>query len=251
MEAPNLLRQELASSRWKPQPLAISGVTDPYQPVERRLQLTRGCLEVLVDFRNPVVVITKNHLVTRDIDLLATLARYSAAAVFLSITTLDGNLAGKMEPRASRPEGRLAAIETLTRSGIPTGVMVAPLIPGLTDHEMPAILKAASQAGARSAGYTLLRLPHGVADLFEDWLARYFPDRKQSVLIRIRETRGGKLYDPRFGSRMRGEGKYAEHLSQLFAVARHNAGIEQRSFSLAASAFRIPRPGQMELFGSV
>jgi len=251
MEAPNLLRQELASSRWKPQPLAISGVTDPYQPVERRLQLTRGCLEVLVDFRNPVVVITKNHLVTRDIDLLATLARHSAAAVFLSITTLDGNLAGKMEPRASRPEGRLAAIETLTRSGIPTGVMVAPLIPGLTDHEMPAILKAASQAGARSAGYTLLRLPHGVADLFEDWLARYFPDRKERVLNRIRETRGGKLYDPRFGSRMRGEGEYAEHLSQLFAIARRKVGIEQRSFSLAASAFHRPRPGQMELFGGV
>ena len=251
MEAPNLLRQELASSRWNPQPLAISGVTDPYQPVERRLLLTRGCLEVLVDFRNPVVVITKNHLVTRDVDLLATLARYSAAAVFLSITTLDGNLAGKLEPRASRPERRLAAIETLTRSGIPTGVMVAPLIPGLTDHEMPAILKAASQAGARSAGYTLLRLPHGVADLFEDWLARYFPDRKERVLNRIRETRGGKLYDPRFGSRMRGEGEYAEHLSQLFAIARRKVGIEQRSFSLAASAFHRPRPGQMELFGGV
>ena len=251
MEAPNLLRKELASARWNPRPLAISGVTDPYQPVERRLQLTRGCLEVLVEFRNPVVVITKNHLVTRDIDLLATLARNSAAAVFFSITTLDGDLAGKLEPRASRPERRLAAIEILTKSGIPTGVMVAPLIPGLTDHEMPAILKAASHAGARSAGYTLLRLPHGVGDLFEDWLARYFPDRKERVLNRIRETRGGKLSDPRFGSRMRGEGAYSEHLSKLFAVARRQAGIEQPSFSLSASAFHRPQPSQMEFFGSV
>jgi DNA repair photolyase len=206
-------------------------------------------LEVLAEFRNPVVVITKNHLVTRDIDLLVDLAQHNAAAVFCSITTLERDLAGKLEPRASSPERRLGAIERLAEAGIPTGVMVAPVIPGLTDHEMPAILRAASQAGARFAGYTLLRLPHGVADLFENWLVRHFPDRKEKVLNRIRETRGGKLYDPRFGMRMRGEGEYADHLSKLFAVARRQAGIGQRSLSLSSSAFRKPRHGQMELFG--
>jgi len=247
LEASHLLRQELTSSHWKPQPLAISGVTDPYQPVERRLQLTRRCLDVLVEFRNPVIVITKNYLVTRDIDLLADLAQHNAAAVFCSITTLEGDLAGKLEPRASRPERRLGAIETLAKAGIPTGVMVAPVIPGLTDHEMPSILRAASRAGARFAGYTLLRLPHGVADLFEIWLARHFPDRKEKVLNRIRETRGGKLYDPRFGMRMRGEGEYTDHLSKLFAIARRQAGMTTNRLSLSTSAFR-PQPAQMELF---
>src|SRR5262249_43315349 len=150
---------------------AISGVTDCYQPIERRLQLTRRCLEVLAEFRNPVCIITKNQLVTRDIDLLSELARHAAAVVNLSVTTLDAELAGVMEPRASRPAARLAAIEALNKAGIPAGVMVAPVIPGLTDHEMPAILEAAAKAGARTAGYVTLRLPHGVAPLFEDWLA--------------------------------------------------------------------------------
>lgn len=248
LDAPRLLRQELGSSNWKPQPLAISGVTDPYQPVERRLKLTRRCLEVLVEFRNPAIVITKNHLVTRDIDLLAELAQHNASAVFCSITTLEADLAGKLEPRASRPERRLRAMESLTKAGIPTGVMVAPVIPGLTDHEMPAILRAASQAGARFAGYTLLRLPHGVTDLFEDWLGRHYPGRKAKVLKRIRETRGGKLYDARFGMRMRGEGEYAEHLSKLFAVIRRQAGLTTSRLTLSTSAFRPPN-AQMELFG--
>jgi DNA repair photolyase len=248
LAAPLLLRQELSAKAWKPQPLAISGVTDPYQPVERRFRLTRGCLEVLVECRNPVVVITKNHLVTRDTDLLAELAHYNAAAVYLSISTLDGSLAGLLEPRASRPLQRLAAIETLTRAGIPTGVMVAPLIPGLTDHQVPAILKAAAQAGATSAGYTLLRLPHGVADLFEAWLKQHFPDRKEKVLNRIRETRGGQLSDPRYGTRMRGEGEYAGQLSQLFSLARKQAGIRGAHWALCTSAFQKPRNAQLELF---
>jgi DNA repair photolyase len=247
LDAPCLLRRELASPRWKPQPLAISGVTDPYQPVERRLQLTRRCLEVLVKFRNPAIVITKNHLVTRDIDLLADLAQHNAAAVFCSITTLEGDLAGKLEPRASHPERRLRAIESLTKAGIPTGVMVAPVIPGLTDHEMPSILRAASQAGARFAGYTLLRLPHGVADLFADWLGRHYPERKAKVLNRIRETRGGKLYDARFGMRMRGEGEYADHIARLFAITRRQAGFTTSHLTLSASAFRVPQ-AQLELF---
>jgi DNA repair photolyase len=250
LEAPQLLRKELAAVRWKPQVLAISGVTDPYQPVERRLKLVRGCLEVLLDFRNPVAVITKNHLVTRDIDLLAGLAQYKAAAVFLSITTLNGSLAGKLEPRASHPQRRLAAIEALARGGVPAGVMVAPVIPGLTDHEMPAILKAAYQAGARSAGYILLRLPLGVADLFQDWLARHFPDRKEKVLNRIRETREGKLYDSQFRVRMRGSGEYAGHLAQLFSVACRQTGMTGRCTSLSVSAFRNPDRSQMNLFES-
>lgn len=248
LEAPELLREELASDRWKPQPLAISGVTDPYQPVERRLQLTRRCLEVLVEFRNPVVVITKNHLVTRDIDLLRALAQHNAVRVHISITTLDGTLAGLLEPRASRPLGRLTAVENLTKSGVPTGVLVAPIIPGLTDHEIPAILKAAAQAGASSAGYTLLRLPHGVADLFAAWLERHYPDRKDRVLNRVRDTRGGQLYDSRYGKRMRGEGVYAQQLSDLFFLARKQAGFTSTLASLCTSAYRRPDNRQLELF---
>src|SRR5262249_30676959 len=155
------------SKNWQPQTLGLSGVTDPYQPIERRLGLTRRCLEVLVEFRNPVAVITKSHLVTRDIDLLGELAQQKAAAGFVSVTPLDGSLSRVLEPRAAQPSGRLAAIETLAKAGIPTGVLVAPVIPGLNDHEVPAILAAAAQAGARSASYVALRLPFGLAGLFE------------------------------------------------------------------------------------
>src|SRR6185503_13840138 len=158
---------------------------DPYQPVERRLRITRGCLEVLAEFRNPIVIITKNHLVTRDLDFLAELAANQCATVRLSVTTLDSDLAQAMEPRASLPNHRLAAIKALAAAGVPAGVMVAPVIPGLTDHEMPAILMAAAEAGARSAGYVVLRLPFGVAPLFEDWLTRHVPDKKEKVLGRI------------------------------------------------------------------
>src|SRR5688572_17594639 len=173
--APELLRRELMLPSWKPQPLAISGVTDAFQPVERRLKLTRRCLEVLTEFRNPVVIITKNELVTRDIDLLAELARHEAALVFVSVTSLRGELASSLEPRASQPERRLVAIEALASAGIPVGVLVAPVIPGLTDHEMPAILAATRKAGAITAGFVPLRLPFGVASLFEEWLALHAP----------------------------------------------------------------------------
>src|SRR5262249_29963864 len=169
-DAPELLRRELAAPRYQPKPLALSGVTDPYQPIERRLQLTRRCLEVLVEFRNPVVIVTKNHLVTRDADLLGELATRRAVAVFVSVTTLDADLARILEPRASSPPGRLDAVKELAELGIPVGVLVAPVIPGLTDHELPSILKAVASAGAISAGYVMLRLPHAVAVLFEQWL---------------------------------------------------------------------------------
>jgi DNA repair photolyase len=247
-DAPMLLRRELSSRRWKPQVLAISGVTDPYQPIERRLQLTRRCLQVLVDFRNPVVIITKNHLVTRDADLLGELARHGAARVFVSVTTLDGSLGRLLEPRASHPGRRLAAIEALSQAGVPTGVLVAPVIPGLTDHELPSIIAAAAQAGARSAGYVTVRLPHGVGPLFEQWLTQHFPERKEKVLQRIRAIRGGKLNDPRFSSRMRGEGIFAEQIESLFALACRKAGIDGRGPSLSIAAFRVPSNAQLSLF---
>jgi DNA repair photolyase len=247
-DAPELLRRELSSRRWKPQVLAISGVTDPYQPIERRLQLTRRCLHVLAEFRNPVVIITKNHLVTRDVDLLGELARYEAVRVFLSITTLDGSLVRLLEPRASHPSQRLAAIATLSQAGVPTGVLVAPVIPGLTDHELPSIIAAATRTGARSAGYVTVRLPHGIGPLFEQWLTQHFPERKDKVLHRIRAIRGGKLNDPRFRSRMSGEGIFAAQIAALFALACRKAGIDGRGPALSTAAFRIPSNAQLSLF---
>jgi DNA repair photolyase len=241
-DAPALLRKELTSPRWQPQTLAISGVTDCYQPIERRLQLTRRCLEVLLEFRNPVGIVTKNQLVTRDIDLLGELAKIDAAVVYVSVTTLDAEMVGKMEPRTSRPAARLEAIAALARAGIPVGVFVAPVIPGLNDHEMPAIIEAAAHAGARIAGYTMLRLPFAVSPLFEDWLVRHFPDRKDKVLGRIRDLRGGKLNDPRFGSRMRGEGVLADLIKNVFEVSCRKAGIAGRGAKLSTAGFL--RPGE-------
>jgi DNA repair photolyase len=239
-DAPRLLRRELASPRWQPQALAMSGVTDPYQPVERRLGITRGCLEVLAAARHPVAVITKSELVTRDIDLLVELARHQAARVFLSITTLDGDLARRMEPRASHPRERLKAVARLAAAGVPVGVMVAPVVPAITDHEIPAILEAAAAAGARAAGYTMLRLPGAVAGLFDAWLERHFPDRREKVLHRIREMRGGRLNDPRFGSRMRGEGIFAQQIDALFKSTRRRLALDQPLPELSAAAFQRP-----------
>lgn len=249
-DAPRLLRAELASPKWQPKVLQLSGVTDCYQPIERKLMLTRQCLEVLAEFGNPVSVLTKNHLVTRDIDVLTTLAAHQAAVVLLSITTLDADLAMKMEPRASSPARRLAAVRSLADAGIPVGVMAAPMIPGLNDQEMPAILAAAAKAGAKFAGYTSLRLPFAVKDLFQDWLTRHFPDRKEKVLNRIRDMRSGKLNDPEFGSRMRGSGIWAEQLKSMFQLAKRKAGMTGHFPSLSAAAFRRAAPAQMELWSS-
>ena len=246
--APALLRRELMSPKWEPQVIAVSGVTDAYQPIERRLQLTRQCIEVLAEFQNPVVIITKNELVTRDIDLLARLARINAALVFVSVTSLDGELARELEPRASQPARRLAAIETLASAGIPTGALVAPVIPGLTDHEMPAILSAVAKAGAVAAGFVPLRLPYGVAPLFEEWLTLHRPLQKEKILNRVRDIRGGRLNDPNFGSRLHGTGAYADHLSELFEVSCRKAGLNSSRPKLSASAFRRPAPLQMKLF---
>jgi DNA repair photolyase len=245
-DAPELLRRELMSPRWQPRLLGISGVTDPYQPVERRLQLTRRCLEVLAEFRNPVGIITKNRLVSRDIDVLGELAKYNAVSVILSITTLDAELCRRLEPRATRPAGRLEAVKELSEAGIPAGIMVAPIIPGLNDHEIPAILDAAAEAGAKFAGRTILRLPYGVADLFETWLTQHYPERKDKVLGRIRDMRGGKLNEAQFGKRMHGEGVIAKSIDDLFVLARRRAGLDQYRPELSAAAFR--RPGEPTLF---
>ncbi len=246
--APELLRQELASRKWKPQVIAMSGVTDCYQPIERKLKLTRRCLEVLAEFRNPVGIVTKNHLVTRDIDLLQELSRYKGAAVFVSVTTLDASLTPKLEPRASLPARRLAAIKALSEAGIETGVMVAPVIPALTDHELPKIIESAVEAGARFAGYVTLRLPFGLGPLFEDWLARHFPDRKEKVLNRVRALRGGRINDPDFGTRMRGEGIFADQLEAMFQVACRKAGVAGQRPNLSTAAFRVPfsEPGSRQ-----
>jgi len=243
-----LLRKKLSSPKWRPQVIFMSGVTDCYQPVEAKLKLTRRCLEVLVEFRNPDFIITKNRLVTRDIDLLSELAQHNAAAVWLSITTLDAELRKVMEPRTAPPAARLAAIHELAQAGIPVGVNVAPVIPGLTDHEMPAILQGATDAGATAAGYTVVRLPYGVAPLFEKWLGTHFPDRKEKVLNRLRSMRGGKLNDSQWGTRMRGEGVFADQIGQMFEVARRKAGIPNEGSELSAAAFRRPLGGQLPLF---
>jgi DNA repair photolyase len=247
-DAPELLRKELASPKWEPQMIALAGATDAYQPIERRLQLSRRCLEVLAEFRNPVGVVTKNHLVSRDRDLLAELAGFNASLVYLSITTLDAELSRRLEPRASHPDARLQSIRELSGAGVPTGVLVAPIIPGLNDHETPAILAAAAEAGARYALFVLLRLPHGLGPLFEEWLDRHYPDAKHKVLGRLRDMRGGKLYDSRFGRRMRGQGVLAEQVRALFKLGCRKAGISTDPPLLSSSAFRRSRWTQGLLF---
>jgi DNA repair photolyase len=246
-DTPTLLRRELSSPRWRPEVIALSGVTDPYQPIERRLRLTRGCLEALRDFRNPVVVVTKNHLVTRDVDVLAEMASREQAAICVSITTLDGELQRIMEPRASPPTRRLAAIEELTRAGVPVSVLAAPVIPALTDHEIPSILMAAARAGARSAGYVLLRLPHAVASLFDNWLTRHFPDRREKILNRLREMRGGALYDARYFARKRGEGLFADQIEDLFDLGCHRAGLDRDFIPLQVDDLRARSARQLQL----
>jgi len=243
--APALLRAELSAPRWAAAPIGLSGVTDCYQPAERQFRLTRACLEVMAEFRQPVGVITKNFLVTRDRDLLAGLAEHRAAMVYVSVTSLDADLAAKLEPRAARPEHRLRAIRLLAEAGIPVGVLVAPVIPGLTEHELPGILDAAAAAGARSARYIVLRLPHAVKDVFLDWLDRHAPTHKARVVDRVRALRGGKLYDATFGDRFRGQGIFADQLRQLFGVATRRAGLNREPVTLSGAAFR--RPGGMQL----
>jgi DNA repair photolyase len=246
-DAPALLDKTLRAPGWQPEVIAISGVTDPYQPVERKLRITRGCLAVLAKYRNPCVIVTKSGLVTRDIDLLRDLAEHDAAAVNVSITSLDDHLRRVMEPRASTPHERLRAVEALAKAGVPVGVLVAPIVPGLTDSEIPAIVAAAARAGARTVRSVVLRLPHGVADLFEAWLARHFPDRAAKVMSRVRSMRGGSRYDSRYFKRQRGEGVFADQIEDLFELACRRAGVNRDWPTLSTAAFRRPGGEQLAL----
>ena len=247
-DAPSLLRQAFSRPGWQGDVVALSGNTDCYQPVERHLGLTRRCLEVIVECRNPVVVITKSALVIRDADLLAALAADGAAHVFVSLTTLDDDLAARLEPRAARPARRLDAIRALNAAGVPTGVLVAPVIPGVTDAEVPRLLQAAAAAGARAARWTLLRLPPPVDGLFQAWLAEHYPERTQRVTNRIRDTRAGRLTDTVFGRRHRGEGAYAGQIERLFTVSARKAGLDRPLPPPSNAAFRRPaRDGQLPL----
>jgi DNA repair photolyase len=238
-QAPALLRKAMSSRRWTPRLIGLSGNTDAYQPAERRLRITRRCLEVLADFRNPVGIVTKSYLVTRDLDLLSELAAHRAVAVTLSITSLQNELQRAMEPRASSPGRRLGAIRVLAEAGIPVGVNVAPVVPGLTDHEMPQILEAAADAGASFASYIMLRLPLGVKDIFAEWLDRHVPDRRNKVLNRVSELGAGRLYDARYEVRGRGQGPWADQLAALFRVNRDRLGLT-RPPTLSTEAFRVP-----------
>ncbi len=248
-DAPELLRRELDRPGWQPQVLAMSGVTDAYQPAERRLEITRRCLEVLAERRNPTLIVTKNALVARDADLLAELARHQATAVFLSIATFDSDLVRRLEPRTSHPRERLKAIRRLADAGVPVGVLVAPIIPAITDHEIPEVMRAAADAGASFARYTLLRLPGPVAPLFERWLEEHFPERKEKVLNRVRSLRGGKLNDSRFHHRFHAQGPFAEQVRGLFRLGISRHGYLQGPPELSVAAFRRPGGDQLSLFG--
>ena len=239
-DAPRLLRAALASPRWQPELVALSGVTDCYQPVERKLEITRRCLEVFAEFRNPVGVVTKSALVARDADLLGELARHGAAHVHCSVTTLDAELARRLEPRAAQPEKRLEAIATLAGAGVPVAVLIGPVIAGLNDSEIPRILAAAAAAGASSASWVLLRLPKPVDELFVRWLEEHVPDRRDRVLHRIQETRAGRLSDATFGRRKRGQGAYAEQIAALFEAAARKHRLDRPLPPASTGAFRRP-----------
>jgi DNA repair photolyase len=249
--AAELLRRALSKPGYRCRPIALGANTDPYQPVERRLRVTRSILEVLDEFRHPVTIVTKSNLVLRDLDLLGPMAGAGRASVHVSVTTLDRDLAARMEPRAPTPERRVEAIASLDAAGVPTGVLASPMIPGLNDAELESILEAAAAAGARSANYILLRLPHELKQLFSDWLEAHFPGRADKILNRLREMRGGRLNDPRFASRMRGHGPHADLLERRFAIACRRLGLDRERTELDASAFRVTRSAgvQGRLFG--
>ncbi|MFN4091170.1 MAG: PA0069 family radical SAM protein, partial [Alphaproteobacteria bacterium] len=243
-DAATLLERELRAPSYRCKVIALGVNTDAYQPIERDLGITRSILETLSRFSHPVALITKSTLVTRDIDILADMAARGLVHVTLSVTTLDRHLARRLEPRAATPMRRLDAVRTLAEAGIPTSVNVAPLIPGLNDHEMEAILQAAAAAGACKAGYILLRLPLEIKNLFREWLDAHVPDRAARVLSLVRQTRGGALYRDRFGERMRGEGPIADLIERRFRVACARLGLDKRDYVLETSRFaRPPAPG--------
>ena len=246
--APELLTKAFQKSSWRPQVVLLSGNTDPYQPLESELELTRRCLQVFLKHRNPVGVISKNGLISRDIDILSELAERHLVSVTVSVTSLRPEITAKMEPRTARPSLRLKTIGKLADAGVPVGVNVSPVIPGLTDEEMGDILKASAERGASSAGYTIVRLPGPVSPLFVDWIEREYPDRAAKVLRRIRSLRGDRLNDPRFSSRMKGEGIWAETIGNLFKVTCAKLGLNKERPRLRVDQFRRLPGGQMGLF---
>ncbi len=247
-EAATLLTGELAKPSYRCQPIALGTNTDPYQPVERQTQATRGILRVLTDCKHPFSIVTKNALVCRDLDLIAPAAQANRARVFLSVTTLDRHLATKMEPRASTPEKRLAALRRLSEAGVPTGVLVAPIIPAVNDHEIEEILERAVEAGARSAGYVMLRLPLEIEGLMTEWLEAHLPDRAARVLSLMRQSRGGKLYQAEFGTRMKGTGPYAEMIANRFRLARKRFRLDRRRLeAMDCDSFIPPRKPSPQL----
>lgn len=249
-DAPALLRKELNKLSWQSEPIMVSGVTDCYQPAEREFRLTRGLLEVLLEAHQPLCMITKNALILRDLDLLAKLAEKNLVSVAISTTTLDAELARVLEPRTSSPAARFRAVRELADAGVPVRTMIAPVVPGLTDQEIPALLSAAKEAGAAGAGFVMLRLPHAVAPIFTAWLAEHRPLAAERVESLLRSMRGGRLYKAEFGSRMRGDGAYAEGIAKTFEVFVEKLGLNGPWPELDCSQFRPPEMvgGQMRLF---
>ena len=248
MDAAQRLREALARPSYRCAPIALGANTDPYQPLEQRLGITRSLLEVLAEHRHPVVVVTKSDRVLADLDLLSTMAADGTAQVLVSITTLDGVLARRMEPRAPAPSRRLAALAALAAAGVPCGVLASPMIPGLNDHELENVVVAAAEAGARWAGTILVRLPHELGDLLAGWLQEHYPQRRRRVLKLIASCRGGRLNDSRFGDRMRGRGPYAAALHQRFRGVLRRLGLEDGPPPLEVGRFSPPRRGQLSLF---
>ena len=250
-DAAKLLERELSKPSYKVERVHIGGNTDPYQPIESKLQITRKVLEVLDRFNHPVSLITKSALVVRDIDILAPMAERGLAKVFVSVTTLDRSLARTMEPRASTPERRLWAMRELAKAGVPVGVGFAPVIPGLNDHEMEAVLERGAEAGASEAMFVVLRLPLEIKDLFREWLEAARPDAAKKVMSLVRQMRGGKDYDAQWGQRMRGQGPIADLLSRRFQVASARLGLNERRFIQRNDLFHVPEvpKPQMDLFG--
>ena len=246
-DLPAVLRSELCAPGWQPQVVSIGGITDPYQPIEHKTRLTRRCLEVFAELRNPVSVVTKGTLIRRDLDLLQELASRDLVHVYLSITSLDRDLQRNLEPFAAAPSQRIATVETLADADIPVGVLVAPVIPGLTDHEAPRIVEAAARAGARTVRYVMLKLPHGVKKLFERWLEHHYPDRRKKVMNRVRAVRGGRLNDPRYHVRQRGTGCFADQTQALVTLACRRVGLDAELPPLATHHFQRPGGEQLSL----
>ncbi|MGZ5304867.1 MAG: PA0069 family radical SAM protein [Bacteroidia bacterium] len=246
--APELLRKHFDNPKWKPYPFMLSGNTDCYQPVERKVKITRQLLEICLEYKHPVSIITKNSLILRDTDIIEQLARLKLVHVNISITTLDEDLRQKLEPRTATAAQRLKIVENLSAKNVPVNIMVAPVIPALNDHEIPEIIKKAAEKGALSAAYTIVRLNGEIGQIFEDWIHKTFPDRANKVLNQIADCHGGKLNDSRWGTRMRGEGEWASTINKLFRMAKGKYMADKTWPAYDLTVFTRPQKGQLSLF---